>query len=100
MQNTAYLLAATLLAVPVAVRAEIVLSSNDGHTVQDDQKVLVAPKDPHPDTVSVIDVKKASVLRTVAVGAYPAALAVDTGSRHAFIANQDGDSLSLLNLGG
>lgn len=58
MQNTAYLLAATLLAIPVAVRAEIVLSSNDGHTVQDDQKVLVAPKDPHPDTVSVIDVSR------------------------------------------
>lgn len=58
MQNTAYLLAATLLAIPGAVRAEIVLSSNDGHTVQDDQKVLVAPKDPHPDTVSVIDVSR------------------------------------------
>jgi len=58
VQNTAYLLAATLLAIPVAVRAEIVLSSNDGHTVQDDQKVLVAPKDPHPDTVSVIDVSR------------------------------------------
>lgn len=58
MQNTASLLAATLLAMPVAVRAEIVLSSNDGHTVQDDQKVLVAPKDPHSDTVSVIDVSR------------------------------------------
>lgn len=58
MQNTAYLLAAALLAIPVAVRAEIVLSSNDGHTVQDDQKALVAPKDPHSDTVSVIDVSR------------------------------------------
>src|SRR5579859_6976812 len=58
MRNSACLLAATLLAVPVAVRAEIVLSSNDGHTVQNDQKVLVAPKDPHPDTVSVIDVSR------------------------------------------
>ena len=58
MRNSAYLLAITLSVVPVAVRAEIVLSSNDGHTVQDDQKVLVAPKDPHPDTVSVIDVSQ------------------------------------------
>ena len=33
------LLAATiLLTLPVAARADIVLSSNDGHTVQDDQK--------------------------------------------------------------
>ncbi|HTI80174.1 MAG TPA: YncE family protein [Acetobacteraceae bacterium] len=58
MQNAAYLLTATLLAMPVAASADIVLSSNDGHTVQDDQKVLVAPKDPHPDTVSIIDVSK------------------------------------------
>lgn len=58
MQNAAYLLTATLLAVPVASSADIVLSSNDGHTVQDEQKVLVAPKDPHPDTVSIIDVTR------------------------------------------
>ena len=58
MQNAAYLLTATLLAMPVAASADIVLSSNDAHTVQDDQKVLVAPKDPHPDTVSIIDVSR------------------------------------------
>ena len=58
MRSSACLLVMALSLVPVAVRAEIVLSSNDGHTVQDDQKVLVAPKDPHPDTVSVIDVSR------------------------------------------
>jgi DNA-binding beta-propeller fold protein YncE len=49
----ALLLTATLSG---AVRADIVLSSNDGHTVQDEHKELVAPKDVHPDTVSLIDV--------------------------------------------
>ncbi len=58
MQKITYLLTATLLVMPFAARADIVLSSNDGHTVQDEQKVLVAPKDPHPDTVSIIDVTR------------------------------------------
>ena len=58
MRHTAYLLTAALLAVPIAARADMVLSSNDGHTVQDEQKTLVAPKDPHPDTVSLIDVSR------------------------------------------
>ena len=44
-----HLLAATILALPAAARADIVLSSNDGHTVQDEQKRLVAPKEVHPD---------------------------------------------------
>lgn len=44
--------------LPAAARADIVLSSNDGHTVQDDQKALVAPKEVHPDTVSLIDVSR------------------------------------------
>ena len=54
------ILAAALLAaaLPTVARADIVLSSNDGHTVQDDQKALVAPKDLHPDTVSLIDVSR------------------------------------------
>ena len=58
IEPTAYVLAASLLAamLPGAARADMVLSSNDGHTVQDAQKVLVAPKDVHPDTVSLIDV--------------------------------------------
>jgi DNA-binding beta-propeller fold protein YncE len=48
--------ASLLLVLPVAARADVVLSSNDGHTVQDDQKHLVAPKDMHPDTISITDV--------------------------------------------
>jgi DNA-binding beta-propeller fold protein YncE len=57
-EQAAYLLAASLLtAIPAsAARPDIVLSSNDGHTVQDADKNLVAPKDVHPDTVSLIDV--------------------------------------------
>jgi DNA-binding beta-propeller fold protein YncE len=47
---------AMLAAVATPVRADIVLSSNDAHTVQDEQKRLVAPKDVHPDTISIIDV--------------------------------------------
>jgi DNA-binding beta-propeller fold protein YncE len=58
MQHSAHLLAAVLLVAPVAARADMVLSSNDGHTVQDEQKVLVPPKDPHPDTISLIDVSR------------------------------------------
>ncbi len=49
---------AILMALPASARADIVLSSNDGHTVQDDQKRLVAPKEVHPDTVSIIDVAR------------------------------------------
>jgi DNA-binding beta-propeller fold protein YncE len=58
IDHAAYVLAASLLTamLPSAARADIVLSSNDGHTVQDEQKALVAPKDVHPDTISVIDV--------------------------------------------
>ena len=57
-QQAACVLAASLLAtaLPNMARADIVLSSNDGHSVQDAQKNIVAPKDVHPDTVSLIDV--------------------------------------------
>jgi DNA-binding beta-propeller fold protein YncE len=57
-EQAAFLLATSLLtAIPAsAARPDIVLSSNDGHTVQDAEKNLVAPKDVHPDTVSLIDV--------------------------------------------
>jgi DNA-binding beta-propeller fold protein YncE len=60
MEWAACVLAASLLAVmlPGAARADIVLSSNDGHSVQDAEKTLVAPKEVHPDTVSIIDVSK------------------------------------------
>lgn len=58
-RHAPHLLAATLLVAPtIAARADIVLSSNDAHTVQDAQKNLVAPKDVHPDTVSLIDVSR------------------------------------------
>jgi 6-phosphogluconolactonase (cycloisomerase 2 family) len=58
-EPAACVLAASLLAATPfgAARADIVLSSNDGHSVQDAEKNLVAPKDVHPDTVSLIDVK-------------------------------------------
>jgi WD40 repeat protein len=42
----------------LTARADLVLSSNDGHTVQDAQKNLVAPSEVKPDTVSLIDVSR------------------------------------------
>jgi DNA-binding beta-propeller fold protein YncE len=58
--QAACVMAASFLAaaLPGAACADIVLSSNDGHTVQDDQKKLVAPKEVHPDTISLIDVSR------------------------------------------
>lgn len=54
----AYLLAAAAAAVvPAAAMADVVLSSNDGHTVTDAQKNMVAASPPGTDTISVIDVK-------------------------------------------
>jgi WD40 repeat protein len=49
-------LIATTLAAPIAAQADLVLSSNDGHTVMDAQMNQVAPTPVHPDTVSLIDV--------------------------------------------
>lgn len=59
MQKIPGLLLAAVLtgASPLPVLADVVLSSNDGHTVMDDQKNLVAPSSPGPDTITVIDVK-------------------------------------------
>jgi hypothetical protein len=55
----AWLLAgACLIATTLAARADVVLSSNDGHTVQDAQKNLVAPSEVKPDTVTLIDVAR------------------------------------------
>ncbi len=53
-----HVLAAALLVglVSAVARADIVVSSNDGHTVVDDKGTLVAPAKPMPDTVSIIDV--------------------------------------------
>ena len=63
MQNSnptrAWLLAcACLIATTFAARADLVLSSNDGHTVQDAQKNLVAPSEVKPDSVTLIDVSR------------------------------------------
>jgi DNA-binding beta-propeller fold protein YncE len=44
-------------AFPVASRADVVLSSNDGHSVMNASKTIVAPSQVTPDTVTVIDVK-------------------------------------------
>jgi WD40 repeat protein len=49
---------ACLIATTLTARADLVLSSNDGHTVQDAQKNLVAPSEVKPDTVSLIDVSR------------------------------------------
>ena len=48
-------LALACAAVPKA-RADLLISSNDGHTVMDDQKNLVAPATVSPDTITLIDV--------------------------------------------
>jgi len=53
----ARLLEASLLAaLPAAAQADIVLSSNDGHTVMDAQMNQVVPSPVGPDTVSLIEV--------------------------------------------
>ena len=59
MPSLCKLLAAVVVAgaLPIAALADVVLSSNDAHTVMDAQKTLVAPDQPAPDTVTVIDVK-------------------------------------------
>jgi hypothetical protein len=44
-------------ALPVAAMSDVVLSSNDGHTVMNAQKAMVAPSPASPDTITVIDVK-------------------------------------------
>jgi DNA-binding beta-propeller fold protein YncE len=43
--------------LPIAAMADVVVSSNDAHTVMDAKKVLVSPPKPGPDTITVIDVK-------------------------------------------
>ena len=60
LDRTGRVLAAGLLAglLPAVARADIVLSSNDGHTVVDEKGTLIAPPKPMPDTVSIIDVSQ------------------------------------------
>jgi DNA-binding beta-propeller fold protein YncE len=48
---------AALIAAPAPASADVVVSSNDGHTVMDPQAALVAPEKVGPDTITVIDVK-------------------------------------------
>lgn len=43
--------------LPIAAMADVVLSSNDGHTIMDSQKLQVAPNPVGADTITVIDVK-------------------------------------------
>jgi WD40 repeat protein len=50
------LAAVTIIAAPNA-RADVVVSSNDGHTVMDAQGTLIAPEKPGVDSITVIDVK-------------------------------------------
>lgn len=44
-------------ALPLAAMADVVLSSNDGHTIMDAQKTQMAPNPVGADTITVIDVK-------------------------------------------
>jgi DNA-binding beta-propeller fold protein YncE len=49
---------ACLIAIAPSARADIVLSSNDGHTIMDASKTMVAPSPPGPDTLTLIDVSQ------------------------------------------
>jgi 6-phosphogluconolactonase (cycloisomerase 2 family) len=49
---------AGLLAAAPAIAADLVISSNDSHTIIDPDANQVAPKDARPDTLSVIDVTR------------------------------------------
>src|SRR5882757_3282676 len=59
MPNLSKLLLAASVAgaLPVAAMADVVVSSNDGHSVMDAQKTIVAPNPLGRDTITVIDVK-------------------------------------------
>ncbi len=59
MPNLTRLLLATMAtgALPIAAMADVVLSSNDAHTVMNAQKTMVAANPAGPDTVTVIDIK-------------------------------------------
>ena len=50
------LAAVVAVSLPAAAMADVIVSSNDGHTVMDANKTLVAPAQPGPDTITVIDV--------------------------------------------
>ena len=44
-------------ALPIVAMADVIVSSNDAHTVMDAGKNMVAPNPAGPDTITVIDVK-------------------------------------------
>jgi YVTN family beta-propeller protein len=48
------------------------------------------------DSVSVLDTHSGRVLRTIAVGHYPSALAVDPRTGQAFVANAGSNSVSII----
>ncbi|MBV9249506.1 MAG: hypothetical protein JO227_09730 [Acetobacteraceae bacterium] len=56
--RTIIIATALTTALPAAARADIVLSSNDGHTVLNEKGDLVAPPNPQADTVTLIDVSR------------------------------------------
>jgi DNA-binding beta-propeller fold protein YncE len=51
------LVAVVTAALPAASMADVILSSNDGHTVMDAQKNMLVPNPVGADTISVIDAK-------------------------------------------
>jgi DNA-binding beta-propeller fold protein YncE len=51
------LAAAAASALPLVAMADVVVSSNDAHTVMDAGKNMIAPNPAGPDTITVIDVK-------------------------------------------
>ena len=51
------LAAVAAVSLPALAMADVIVSSNDGHTIMDAQKKLVAPAQPGPDTISVIDAR-------------------------------------------
>ncbi|WP_428492965.1 YncE family protein [Rhodopila sp.] len=56
---TPLLAAVFAMSLPAAAMADVIVSSNDGHTIMNPQGKLVAPAQPAPDTISVIDVTSA-----------------------------------------
>jgi len=56
LRLTSWLAAALVTALPAAAQTDIVLSSNDGHSVMDAAMKIVAANPPAPDTISLIDV--------------------------------------------
>jgi DNA-binding beta-propeller fold protein YncE len=71
LRASTLLASALLLAAPAGARSAILLSANDGHTVMGPVMTAIAPPDPHPDTLSVIDLSASppAITATIAVPA-------------------------------